>query len=217
MNQQIIKGEAADTIQVVADVHEQHTQEQSQKHATTRKVLSNAERQTRFRAKKGALTIPSGLAHCLKIAANSDGVCCDISNPGTRIVLDSRQPKKIFSHTICKLLLPMAESHFCTVRLHVDRQSKNSQSSSLLQLPILSKANFSLCPHFSRVSPMENSDEVNGTGSRYSTAKYGPQVPISWGKTSLSVNMVESKYSLSCNKYQRLSISCRRFIGSFST
>ncbi|KAH1006760.1 hypothetical protein HUJ05_007464 [Dendroctonus ponderosae] len=41
------------SIQVVADVHEQHTQEQSQKHATMRKVLSNAERQKLFRAKKG--------------------------------------------------------------------------------------------------------------------------------------------------------------------
>ncbi|ERL91496.1 hypothetical protein D910_08826, partial [Dendroctonus ponderosae] len=43
-------------IQVVADIHEQHTQEHSQKHATMRKALSNAERQKRFRAKKRALS-----------------------------------------------------------------------------------------------------------------------------------------------------------------
>jgi hypothetical protein len=50
----------------------------------------------------GLLKSVSGFAHRRSKAAKDDGVCCDMSNPGTITVPDRVQPRKIFSHTTCR-------------------------------------------------------------------------------------------------------------------
>jgi hypothetical protein len=50
----------------------------------------------------GLLKSASGFAQRRSRAARDDGVCCDMSSPGTITVPDRVQPRKIFSHTTCR-------------------------------------------------------------------------------------------------------------------